>query len=56
MDKQFFTAQLAKWKKDQESFQALADGCQNAGNKAFYQRQADRAAAYVADYEQDLAK
>lgn len=56
IDREFYMQQLAKYKQSKEDFSILAANTTDPEARAFYQRQADRAAAYVADYEQDLAE
>jgi hypothetical protein len=56
IDRDFYEKQLAKYRQDQATYQAMATMTTDAEAREFYQRQADRAAAYAADYEQDLAK
>jgi hypothetical protein len=56
IDREFYEKQLAKWKREEAESRALAAMATDQQARAFYIRQADRAAAYVSDYESDLAK
>jgi capsular polysaccharide biosynthesis protein len=56
MDKQFFKQQLAKWRKEEKDCREIAELTKDEDCRKFYTSRAARAAAYAADYEQDLAK
>jgi hypothetical protein len=56
IDREFYMQQLAKYREEHAKFLAMAAMSTDKDATEFYQRQADRAAAYAADYEQDLAK
>lgn len=56
IDREFYMQQLAKYREEQERFQSLANGTTDEEAREFFQKAADRAGAYAADYEQDLAK
>jgi mannose/cellobiose epimerase-like protein (N-acyl-D-glucosamine 2-epimerase family) len=56
IDREFYEKQLAKWKREEAESRALAAMATDQQARDFYIRQADRAAAYVSDYESDLAK
>lgn len=56
IDREFYMQQLAKYREEWAAYSESAARATDEEGREFYQRQADRAAAYVADYEQDLAK
>jgi hypothetical protein len=56
IDREFYEKQLAKWKREEAESRHWASVSTDQDAVDFYTRQADRAAAYAADYEQDLAK
>jgi hypothetical protein len=54
IDREWHQKQLDKWKRIETSYRELAQ--QYPKNADFFTKKADRAAAYVSDYESDLAK
>jgi hypothetical protein len=56
IDREFFEKQLAKYKGFEAEWRDLASKAAHEQERMFFLNQADRAAAYASDYEQDLAK